>query len=285
MAVTALPDLNVLPAEQLRALILAQHEQLLSREREIEHLQLLLVKLHRMQFGRKSEKLQRQIEQLELRLEELESNRSEKEPAPSQPTLPPDSSSTLAKPARRALPDHLPRQTRRHEPKETVCPQCQGALRKLGEDVSEMLEYVPASFVVVRHVRTKLSCTKCDCIVQAEAPSRPIERGLAGPALLAHVLVSKYCDHQPLYRQSEIYSRQGVELERSTMADWVGGCSRLLSPLVDALSRYVVATRDRPDRRHQQRLNRPLARVPHVSQCSRRGAVLQNEDGRTVMRP
>jgi transposase len=242
MAVTALPDLNVLPAEQLRALILAQHEQLLSREREIEHLQLLLVKLHRMQFGRKSEKLQRQIEQLELRLEELESNRSEKEPAPSQPTLPPDSSSTLAKPARRALPDHLPRQTRRHEPKETVCPQCQGALRKLGEDVSEMLEYVPASFVVVRHVRTKLSCTKCDCIVQAEAPSRPIERGLAGPALLAHVLVSKYCDHQPLYRQSEIYSRQGVELERSTMADWVGGCSRLLSPLVDALSRYVVAT-------------------------------------------
>jgi transposase len=147
MAVTALPDLNVLPAEQLRALILVQYqqlltqdEQLLSREREIEHLKLLLVKLHRMQFGRKSEKLQRQIEQLELRLEELESNRSEKESAPSQPTLPPDSSSTLAKPARRALPDHLPRQTSRHEPKETVCPQCQGALRKLGEDVSEMLE-------------------------------------------------------------------------------------------------------------------------------------------------
>ena len=83
----------------------------------------------------------------------------------------------------------------RHEPKETVCPQCQGELRKLGEDVSEMLEYVPASFVVIRHVRTKLSCTKCDCIVQAEAPSRPIERGMAGPGLLAHVLVAKYCDH------------------------------------------------------------------------------------------
>ena len=122
-----------------------------------------------------------------------------------------------------------------------MCPQCQGELRKLGEDVSEMLEYVPASFVVVRHVRTKLNCTKCDCIVQAEAPSRPIERGLAGPGLLAHVLVSKYCDHQPLYRQSEIYARQGVELERSTMADWVGGCSRLLEPLVEALHRYVTA--------------------------------------------
>jgi transposase len=86
-----------------------------------------------------------------------------------------------------------------------------------------MLEYVPASFVVIRHVRTKLSCTKCDCVVQAEAASRPIERGLAGPGLLAHVLASKYCGHQPLYRQSEIHARQGVELERSTMADWVGG--------------------------------------------------------------
>ena len=160
MAVTALPDLNVLPAEDLRALILAQHQQLLSREREIEHLQLLLVKLHRMQFGRKSEKLQRQIEQLELRLEELESNRSEKGFTPPEPaSVPAGSSASAAKPARRALPDHLPRQTRRHEPKETACPQCQGELRKLGEDVSEMLEYVPASFVVIRHVRTKLSCT------------------------------------------------------------------------------------------------------------------------------
>jgi transposase len=256
MAVTTLPDLNVLPAEELRALILAQHEQLVSaedkltttqeqllwREREIEHLKLLLVKLQRMQFGRKSEKLQRQIEQLELRLEELESNRSEKETQPSEPvSVPASATPAAAKPTRRTIPDHLPRQTRRHEPKETVCPQCQGELRKLGEDVSEMLEYVPASFVVVRYVRTKLSCTKCDCIVQGEAPSRPIERGLAGPGLLAHVLVSKYCDHQPLYRQSEIYARQGVELERSTMADWVGASSRLLEPLVEALRRYVTA--------------------------------------------
>jgi len=242
MAVTALPDLNALPADALRVLILAQHEQLLSREHEIEHLQLLLVKLQRMQFGRKSEKLQRQIEQLELRLEELESNRSAEESNASEPTpVSAASTPTAAKPTRRALPDHLPRQTRTHVPKETVCPQCQGKLRKLGEDVSEMLEYVPASFVVVRHVRTKLSCTKCDCIVQAEAPSRPIERGLPGPGLLAHVLVSKYCDHQPLYRQSEIYARQGVELERSTMADWVGASRRLLEPLVEALRRYVTA--------------------------------------------
>jgi transposase len=242
MSVATLPDLNALPADALRALILTQHEQLISREREIEHLQLLLAKLHRMQFGRKSEKLQRQIEQLELRLEELESHRSEKECNAAEPaSLIASSTPTATKPTRRALPDHLPRQTRRHEPKETVCPQCQGELRKLGEDVSEMLEYVPASFVVIRHVRTKLSCTKCDCIVQAEAPSRPIERGVAGPGLLAHVLVSKYCDHLPLYRQSEMYARQDVELERSTLADWVGSTSRLLQPLVEALRRYVTA--------------------------------------------
>ena len=249
MSAVALPDLNALPADALRALILAQHtqliakdEQLESREREIEHLKLLLAKLQRMQFGRKSEKLERQIEQLELRLEELESKRSEQEPnAPAPALVTASATPAAAKPTRRALPDHLPRQTRRHEPKETVCPECQGELRKLGEDVSEMLEYVPASFVVIRHVRTKLSCTKCDCIVQAEAPSRPIARGMAGPGLLAHVLVSKYCDHLPLYRQSEMYARQDVELERSTLADWVGGASQLLSPLVDALSRYVMA--------------------------------------------
>jgi transposase len=263
MLVAALPDLKVLPAEALRALLVTKHEQLVStheqllftadkltaaqeqlqsREQEIEHLKLLLAKLHRMQFGRKSEKLQRQIEQLELRLEELESNHREKETTLPEPaSVPACAIPTGAKPVRRTLPDHLPRETRRHEPKETVCPQCQGELRKLGEDISEMLEYVPAIFRVIRHVRTKLSCTRCDCIVQGEAPSRPIERGMAGPGLLAHVLVSKYADHLPLYRQSQIYARQGVELERSTLADWVGASSRLVEPLVEALRRYVLA--------------------------------------------
>jgi len=242
MAVANLPDLNLLSAEALRALILAQHEQLLSRENEIAHLKLLLAKLQRLQFGRKSEKIQRQIEQLELRLEELESNRSEKEsPAPEAMPVAAASPLTPTRPARRALPDHLPRQTHTHRPKETVCPQCQGELRKLGEDVSEILEYVPASFVVIQHVRPKLSCTRCDSIMQAEAPSRPINRGVAGPGLLAHVLVSKYADHLPLYRQSEMYARQGVELERSTLADWVGGSARLLEPLVEALRRYVIS--------------------------------------------
>jgi hypothetical protein len=96
-------------------------------------------------------------------------------------------------------------------------------------------------FKVIRQVRPKLACAGCDRIVQAEAPSRPIERGIAGPGLLAHVLVSKYGDHCPLYRQSEIYAREGVELDRSTLADWVGGTSRLLAPLVEALRRHVMA--------------------------------------------
>ena len=241
MSVATLPNLDHLPAEALKALVLAQQEQLLSHENEIAHLKLLIAKLQRMQFGRKSEKLSQQIEQLELRLEELQAKPDENASQPQKQHPSTFSPASAAKPARRALPDHLPRQTQRHDPKESACPDCGGELRKLGEDISEMLEYVPASFLVVRHVRPKLSCTKCDRIVQAAAPSRPIERGVAGPGLLAHVLVSKYTDHLPLYRQSEIYERQGVELERSTLADWVGGTSELLEPLVESLRRYVMA--------------------------------------------
>jgi transposase len=126
-------------------------------------------------------------------------------------------------------------------PKEAECPDCGGALKSLGEDVAEMLEYVPASFKVICQVRPKLACARCDKIVQAEAESRPIARGLAGPGLLAHVLVAKYCDHLPLYRQAEIYAREGVELDRATLADWVGGASRLLQPLVEALRRHVMS--------------------------------------------
>ena len=239
----ALPDLNALEPDALKALLIATHEQLLSRETEIEHLKLLLAKLQRMQFGRRSERLARQIEQLELRLEELEAKPSESAQPSESPVSPAASSiliSSPTKPARRSLPDHLPRQTQRHEPKESACPDCGGKLRKLGEDISEVLEYVPASFFVIRHVRPKLSCAHCERIVQAAAPSRPIERGVAGPGLLAHVLVAKYADHLPLYRQSEIYARQGVELERSTLADWVGGTSHLLEPLIESLRRYVT---------------------------------------------
>ncbi|MDB5772801.1 MAG: transposase family protein [Burkholderia sp.] len=208
-----------------------------SRELQIEALQLQILALRRSQFGRKSEKLDGQIEQLELKLEELQTDEGQ--------SLAPDALDTpnkrAARPARKPLPDHLPRDVQEQMPVETACPACGNALAKLGEDVSEMLEYVPASFKVIRHVRPKLGCTCCDCIVQAPAVSRPIARGLAGPGLLAHVVVAKFCDHLPLYRQSQMYAREGVELERSTLADWVGGTSRLLRPLVDALQRHVMA--------------------------------------------
>ena len=241
---TTLPDLNTLDADALKSILLATHEelvsvqeQLLSHQHEIQHLTLLIAKLQRMQFGRKSEKIERQIEQLELKLEELEANRSEQAPPLEQPSPTPR---TASKPARRPLPPHLPREFKTHEPEQPCCPECGGTLSKLGEDVSEVLEYIPESFKVIRHVRPKLSCTACDVIVQAPAPSRPIERGIAGPALLAHVLTSKYCDHLPLHRQNAIYARQGVDLEDSTLADWVGASSRLVQPLVEALRRYVL---------------------------------------------
>jgi transposase len=242
-----LPDLDKLTPEALKALIVAQHEQLLSkdeqlssRDEEIERLKLLIAKLRRMEFGRKSEKLGWEIEQLELKLDELEASRAQQALAATTPLVT-SAVNRAAKRARQPLPAHLPRETRKVLPKQKDCPDCGGALKTLGEDVSEILEYVPEHFKVIRQVRPKLACACCDKIVQAEAASRPIERGIAGPGLLAHVLVSKYCDHLPLYRQSEIYARDGVELDRSTMAEWVGGCSRLLEPLVEALRRHVMS--------------------------------------------
>ncbi|KQV36862.1 IS66 family transposase [Massilia sp. Root335] len=209
--------------------------ELSTRTAEIEHLKLVLAKLKRMQFGRSSEKLDQQIEQLELQLEDLEA-----EEAVAEAQAPVDVA-PRKKAERKLLPPHLPREERVQTPAGDACPDCGGNLKYLGEDVSEQLEYVPASFRVIRHVRPKLACACCDTIVQAPAASRPIERGIAGPGLLAHVLVAKYADHLPLYRQSVIYAREGVELERSLLASWVGAAGMLLRPLVDALRRHVFA--------------------------------------------
>jgi transposase len=152
----------------------------------------------------------------------------------------------------RSLPAHLPRETQEHRPEATGahhdvmgqpcgCSACGGRLRRIGIDASEHVEYVPARFKVIRTVRPKLACTKCQTIFQAAAPMRPVSRGIAGAGLLAHVMVSKYCDHLPLYRQSRIYAREGVEIDRSTMAGWVEQVHDLLDPLVAALGRYVLA--------------------------------------------
>jgi transposase len=231
-----LPDLNALDSAQLRALVVEKHTEIHSHKIEIENLKLLILKLQRMQFGRSSEKLTRQIEQLELRLEELETSRAS-QPTPASTE---QSSGAAQKPVRGPLPAHLPRETETLQPKETTCTNCGGTLGLLGEDVSEMLEYVPGHFKVIRIARPKLACKRCDRIVQEPAPHRPIDRGLAGPGLLAHVLVAKYSDHLPLYRQSQIYEREGIDLDRSTLSGWVGGASHTLQPLVDALQRYVL---------------------------------------------
>ncbi|HVP49786.1 MAG TPA: IS66 family transposase zinc-finger binding domain-containing protein, partial [Candidatus Bathyarchaeia archaeon] len=151
--------------------LVATQERLLSRESEVEHLKLLIAKLRRMQFGRKSERLDRQIEQLELKLEELESAKatSASESAIACSGQPSTTPTPAAKPARQTLPEHLPREAKTYFPKEEDCAECGGRLRPLGEDVAEVLEYVPARFKVIRQIRPKLGCASCERIVQAPA--------------------------------------------------------------------------------------------------------------------
>lgn len=241
-----------LPAdpEALRAFALACQAELKAAELsvqlrtlEIEKLKYQIAKLRRMQFGRSSEKITRHIEQLELQLEELETGEAEEisqaeaeqRPAPVRPR---------GKAKRKPLPEHLPREEMVHEPGADgacTCPSCGGCMAKLGEDVTEVLDYVPGHFQVIRYLRPKYACKSCDAITQAPAPAMPTPRGRATAATLAHVLVSKYCDHLPLYRQSEIYARDGLDLDRSTCATGSarpsGCCGRSSTVFVGTSSR------------------------------------------------
>ena len=213
------------------------------RTLEIEKLKFQIAKLRRMQFGRSSERIARQIEQLELQLEELETGAAEEEAEATIQDRPP-SGIERAKPKRRPLPQHLPRQEIMHEPVNDgacTCPECGAGMAKLGEDVTEVLDYVPGHFLVIRHVRPKYACKACDAITQAPAAAMPTPRGRAASGMLAHVLVSKYCDHLPLYRQSEIYAREGLDLDRSTLCDWVGQAAWLLQPIVAGIQKHVFA--------------------------------------------
>jgi transposase len=213
--------------ETLRGLVISQ-------QIELEKLRFEIACLKRARYGRSSEQLDSQLTQMQLIMEDLEATRA----TLPEPSTPPQETPP-AKPARGPLPPALPREQIVLEAP-CACPACGGALRAMGEDVSEMLEYVPERYRVIRHVRPKLSCAACQTIVQAPAPSRPIARGLAGPGFLAHVMVSKYVDHIPLYRQSEIFARDGLDLSRSTLADMVGGVAKLLDPLVSSVGRYVM---------------------------------------------
>src|SRR5215472_14509653 len=244
-------ELEKMGASALSKLVLAQMDR-------IEHLELMLAKLQRQHFGPKSEKAPINANQLMLSL-----SGTVIEAQPVVPEPPPASEDKTTRPPRksRALLAHLRREVRTHFPQHATCPCCSGELRKLGEDVSEMLEYMPASFFVIRHVRPKMSCRKCSCVVQAPAPQRVIDRGLPGPGLLAHVITAKYADHTPLYRQSQIFAREGVELERSVLARWVGEGAALLTPLAEVLRRYVLNTEklhgdDRTGARELKRLRK-----------------------------
>jgi transposase len=236
MRVDELPD----DIETLKRLIIerddAHRDELYAHRLLIEKLKLQIARFRRMQFGRSAERHDERVAQLELIVEELEAAL----PTTEQPA-PPAAVPAKDKPARKPLPGHLPRTTQEHAPA-CGCPHCGAALRRMGEDVSEYLEFVPEHFKVIRTVRPKMSCPKCSTVVQAPAPSRPIPKSIAGAGLLAHVAVSKYLDHLPLYRQSEIYARQGIDLDRSTMAGWIGAISSLVEPLVDAIGRHVIAS-------------------------------------------
>jgi transposase len=215
-----------------------------ARALEIAKLKFVIAKLRHQRFGQSAER-GALIEQLELQLADLEETAAEAETA-AKIAAPANADKVQVhgfertKPARRPLPDHLPRE-RVVYPAPSACACCGGALRKLGEDVTETLEVVPRQWKVIQHVREKFSCRACEAITQPPAPSHPIARGRAGPALLAQVLFAKYALHLPLNRQSAAYAREGIDLDVSTLADWVGAAAATLTPLVEAIRDHVFA--------------------------------------------
>lgn len=230
-------DLNNLPTdtELLHRLVRDIAAKIGNRDSEIERLKSIIKKLQRAQFGRRSERLD--PDQLALGLEDLdgdlarEENRSRVE-----------KQHTERSSRRKPLPDHLPREDVRLDIGNATCVCCGSALHIIGESVSEMLDWIPAQLRVIRTTRPKYACRTCETVVQAPAPDRLIAGGVATPALLAQVLVSKYCDHTPLYRQSQIFARHGIDLPRSTLAGWVGGACWWLEALHERLANNVFAS-------------------------------------------
>lgn len=228
-------DLDITPDDpaELRAVNRLLADEVKSQALLIEKLKHQLAGQNRHRFGVRSENL----DQLNLTFEEDEKiAKVAEEQAQTKPSS--DEDGVPRQHSRKPLPDHLDRQDEVLSPGED-CTRCGGKLKTLSEDVTEELEYAPGRFVVNRIVRPRKACSDCEAIVQSPLPSRPIERGRPGPGLLAHVLVNKYADHLPLYRQSQIYAREGIDLDRSTMADWVGRSTALLDPLANEIGRIV----------------------------------------------
>ena len=250
-----LPDLSQLTHEQLLEFTrqLAMQNQQLAEDKQqldakVQHLSILTQKYEhelalfkRHKFGCKNEHLtQKQIHLWDEAVEEdiaavdleLERLNADKTDVSAQ-------KAPINKPKRRALPDHLETIRIEHEPTSTQC-HCGCSLRRIGEDISEKLNFRPAQFYKEQHVRGKWVCDQCDILTQSAMPAYVIDKGIATPELLSHVLVSKYADHLPLYRQRLIYQRAGVDLAQSTLADWIGRCGVELQPLVDALKQIVL---------------------------------------------
>ena len=203
---------------------------------EIERLQLIIRQFQRAQFGRSSERLD--PDQMAFGLEDLEADLARAEAR--EPVLP-RSGDTATKRHRTALPAHLPRVETILPAPHDCCPDCGGALHDAGATSSEMLDWIPAQIRVVRVTRPKCACRNCGTLHQAPAPERVLAGGLATPGLIAHVLVSRYCDHLPLYRQSRIFERHGLAISRSTLSGWVGAACWWLEALHERLIAHVLA--------------------------------------------
>ncbi|MFZ4411081.1 MAG: IS66 family transposase, partial [Paracraurococcus sp.] len=242
----ASPDAEI---AALRALLaerdaaLAERDaRLLNSRLEIEKLKIQLARARREQYGHSSERLTAEIGQLEMLIGDLEEDQAQVDAATKQRSQPPQDR-PCQRPIRKPLPEHLPRETIVHEPVLACRCGCTDPARltRLGEDVTEVLEKIPARLKVIRHVRPRYACRSCETVLQAPAPDLPVERGRPGTGLLAHVVVSKYVDGLPLHRLSGILAREGVEIERQTLADWVGHTAWWLRPLAEAIGRHAMA--------------------------------------------
>ncbi len=231
--------LRALVAEQV-AKLSEQEAEVGKRDSIISILRAQLDLLRHRQHGPSSEKIDRKIEQFELMLEEIEASRAEAEMRSGKTPLP-ELDDAPDKPKRKPLPDDLPIEEVVYAPP-CSCPACGGtSFLKAADKVVQVMEHVPASVKVVRHVEKRMICKECDTTVTGEMPTLPIKRGKPGPGLLAHIMVAKFDDHIPLYRLSEMYDRLGIDISRSVMADWMGRVSVLLSPLILLIRAHIAA--------------------------------------------
>ena len=241
-----MPDLDHLTPEQLRTFaadlllqVRSRDQAIAERDDEIKRRQLRedkltheLALLRRYRYGKGSEALDSQ--QLSMLEDLLKGDIAAIETELKQIAVPPKSDSPKQQPKRQALPKELPRTPIHHEPDTTICT-CGCQLTRIGEDISEKLDYQTGTFMVEQHIRGKWACRQCETVTQAPMPAHVIDKGIPTTGLLAQVLVSKYADHLPLYRQEQIFARAGLHLPRSTLADWIGRCGVELQPLVNAL--------------------------------------------------